>query len=640
MPTVLSAKQRGLAGDLAHFVSEELRQIEEEIGKLESHIQMSPDLSGRPSSSQLGIHTAAGIGAEDIFEIEVDFGGSYPIESVALVPAGLDPTGSTGAGYGFPRRFRIVGGGMLLDQEKEDFPSPGRFPVLFECGGWITRSIRLKISRHDESDGHARTALGELIAMSGGRNVALNRPVRVLRGTAASFPGVWQAEFLTDGHSILGAPVNNDWGSPSNGFLSQNAESADEAKWLQIDLGRSHSVDEISFMPARPVDVADTPGMGFPVRFNVMVGYDPTFREHQVIWDHTQNNFSNPGENPVRIPAGINQFRYVRLLATKLWESDQTRVLAMAEVRVFADNENIGKGAKVSVSDQFAAAERWAPEFLTDGYSSRHLLTDWYGRLYLLNARRKFERELARLKPERDALEARVISTYFWWSIVIISVSTVIIATGRIRARRAAVKATHQIRQQIATDLHDDVGSNLGSIALLAETGLAKINDPNLSEEKFREIVQTAQQTAGSMRDIVWMLKPDNSNTVELIRQMGAAVRAASEGLELELQEDYPDEGRPLPLDFTRNVFLICKESLNNVRRHAQATRLTVAVSSTEKDLLYGIADDGVGFDEGSASTGNGLQNLRDRAGSIGGQIDIQSELGDGTRIELRVPIP
>ena len=76
------------------------------------------------------------------------------------------------------------------------------------------------------------------------------------------------------------------------------------------------------------------------------------------------------------------------------------------------------------------------------------------------------------------------------------------------------------------------------------------------------------------------------------------------------------------------------------MRRHAQATRLTVAVSSTEKDLLYGIADDGVGFDEGSASTGNGLQNLRDRAGSIGGQIDIQSELGDGTRIELRVPIP
>lgn len=640
------ADEAGMVSRLARWASPELRATIQEIAVTKLELEKLPRISGRPSSGRLGIHSSALPSEQDTFAVQIDLGGAYPVESVALIPVGISATGSLDNGYGFPRRFRLEGSRdvdfrqpvILFSQETEDFENPGGHPVLLNCGGTIVHYLRLTISRHSQSAGQWQTALGELLVLSGGRNVALGRPVSVVRGREVSFPDAWQVGNLTDGHSLLGPPVASG-ASPANGHLSANADSTNDSKWVQVDLGRSYRADEIHLIPARPIDAADSPGMGFPVRFQVLAGYDPTFREHQIVFDCTHQDFANPGENPVLLAAGRNQFRYLRLLAHRLWENEQTRVLALAEIQIFTDGNNLAQGAKVTASDRFTG-ERWAPEYLTDGYSSRHPLMDWQEHLRGLDQRRILERRLRALKQRQEMLESEVLGTLLWVGLSLFAILLAALIWFRIRGRREAERVAHRIRQQIASDLHDDVGSNLGSIALLAETGIARAGETDLSAEKFREIVATAQETASAMRDIVWMLQAGNSNTAELQRRMVSAARAAGQGIELELSDPGICASHPLPLGFTRNVFLLCKEALNNARRHAHANKLSVEIAIERRELRFSVKDDGIGFDSDTQPAGNGLANLRDRAGSIGGHLKIQSAAGQGTLIELRVDLP
>jgi signal transduction histidine kinase len=92
-------------------------------------------------------------------------------------------------------------------------------------------------------------------------------------------------------------------------------------------------------------------------------------------------------------------------------------------------------------------------------------------------------------------------------------------------------------------------------------------------------------------------------------------------------------------METRRNVFLICKEALNNVVRHSHATEVTIVIRLEEKDLRMGIHDNGCGFDQGQLSSGNGLPNLYHRASKIGGELHIESSTGHGTCIYLQCPL-
>jgi signal transduction histidine kinase len=95
-----------------------------------------------------------------------------------------------------------------------------------------------------------------------------------------------------------------------------------------------------------------------------------------------------------------------------------------------------------------------------------------------------------------------------------------------------------------------------------------------------------------------------------------------------------------LPLGSRRRLFLIYKEAINNLLRHAQATRVTLALRREGRTLIMTIEDNGTGFDPGESGRGNGLRNMRSRARSIGGELTITSAPGVGTTVTLRVGIP
>jgi signal transduction histidine kinase len=144
------------------------------------------------------------------------------------------------------------------------------------------------------------------------------------------------------------------------------------------------------------------------------------------------------------------------------------------------------------------------------------------------------------------------------------------------------------------------------------------------------------------MNDIVWSIDPKNDSfEFLLLRMKGHAVKVLeAKGINYEI--DIPAElsRLKLPLGFRRRFFLIFKEAINNIVRHAHAARVVLTMRRRDASLVMTIADDGNGFEQGENGQGNGLRNMRERAASLNGRLDISSSRGRGTTINLMAPIP
>jgi mono/diheme cytochrome c family protein len=163
--------------------------------------------------------------------------------------------------------------------------------------------------------------------------------------------------------------------SPSNGYHSGIEPKPDVAKWVQVDLGKPVAMDEIRLLPARPTDYPDTPGFGFPARFQVAVSNDPTFRSAVLVADHTHADYPNPGDHPLVIRPGGKTARYIRVTAQRLWLRQKDYVFALAELQVDSGGKNVALGAKVSALDSIEAG-RWSTRYLVDNCNSRIVLPD------------------------------------------------------------------------------------------------------------------------------------------------------------------------------------------------------------------------------------------------------------------------
>ena len=262
--------------------------------------------------------------------------------------------------------------------------------------------------------------------------------------------------------------------------------------------------------------------------------------------------------------------------------------------------------------------------------------------LSALDERGDLIEEWRNLNDRRRVLVAETVRRGLIWSGVGGGSALLLLFIGLGRGRRNRLKEVEKIRQQIASDLHDDIGSNLSSIALLAELGDTEADDATLAREEFQEIKVTADKTIESMRDIVWLIRPGQESWRSLIarfRETAGQLLRAHE-YEFDVQVRRLDEG--VPLDFKRDLFLMFKEILNNVVRHANASSVRIKLELVRSNLSLEVADDGDGFstDDDGYRAGNGLRNLERRADSLGGKLKIRSGAGAGTTVQLSASVP
>jgi mono/diheme cytochrome c family protein len=163
--------------------------------------------------------------------------------------------------------------------------------------------------------------------------------------------------------------------SPSNGYHSGIEPQPDSVKWVQIDLGKATTIEQVRLVPARPTDFADSPGFGFPLRFRIDASDAPDFRTFRTLADRSKADFPSPGATIYSVTLRDVKARYVRVTAQRLWRRTGDYVFALAELQVDSAGKNVARGAAVTALDSIEAG-RWSRRYLVDDFDSHQRLPD------------------------------------------------------------------------------------------------------------------------------------------------------------------------------------------------------------------------------------------------------------------------
>jgi signal transduction histidine kinase len=196
-----------------------------------------------------------------------------------------------------------------------------------------------------------------------------------------------------------------------------------------------------------------------------------------------------------------------------------------------------------------------------------------------------------------------------------------------------------RIRNKIAQDLHDEIGSNLSSISLMSELIQKNEKIDQEASDKIKRIHKVAKGSTQAMRDIVWLTNPSSDSLRDLIVKMR---EVADNTLgKFNLNFVYPKDIADINLlpEIKRNIFFVYKETLNNIVKHAEAKSVEIRFEIEASQIFLSIKDDGKGFDTSLSFGGNGLKNIKSRAKEISADLKFESSSGKGTRIELTANI-
>lgn len=190
-------------------------------------------------------------------------------------------------------------------------------------------------------------------------------------------------------------------------------------------------------------------------------------------------------------------------------------------------------------------------------------------------------------------------------------------------------------RTRISNDLHDDVGSNLGSIALVSQRVTHFVTENEKALKDMKVISETALHTADDLRDIVWYINPrfDNLSGLETRFREIAARLTHNVQCSFEFRDEMQDDIAMVKV--RRDMLLMYKEMLHNITRHSRATMVHVQFVRRVGEIELVVKDNGVGFDKGKDYYGSGIRSLFRRAQDTDAKITIESAAGLGTTITI-----
>ncbi len=227
-----------------------------------------------------------------------------------------------------------------------------------------------------------------------------------------------------------------------------------------------------------------------------------------------------------------------------------------------------------------------------------------------------------------------------WWFKILVIVGIVLIAYALYRYRIQQVLKFESLRDRIARDLHDEVGSSISTIAIYSKIIHDQMRDKIFSNETLlKKITEHASEIMESMDDIVWNLNTKNDAFENIINRMRehATQLLEAKGYTLHFYFDERLNQIRLSMEKRRDFYLVYKEALNNIAKYANGKNVWIDLSVSDELVRLSIRDDGGGMDVNSAriKEGNGIANMRYRASMLGGVFSITSKPGTGTTITV-----
>jgi len=225
----------------------------------------------------------------------------------------------------------------------------------------------------------------------------------------------------------------------------------------------------------------------------------------------------------------------------------------------------------------------------------------------------------------------------FWqtiWFKMIALAAIGLIFFGLYSYRLGQMKKVQVIRNNIASDLHDDIGSTLNSISIYSEVAKQQAGKEipalDMIGSNSRKIIE-------SMSDIVWTINPENDSFEKIIIRMRSFAYQLLKAKKVEYTFEVDEKLNliTLPMQVRKNFYLVFKEAITNVVKYSEASRVSILLYEKNKFIMLRIRDNGKGIPVNAQTLGNGLMNMTRRAKEISAELNIITANNGGTEIEL-----
>lgn len=246
------------------------------------------------------------------------------------------------------------------------------------------------------------------------------------------------------------------------------------------------------------------------------------------------------------------------------------------------------------------------------------------------------DKELKNLQLERHrAIQAGIAIAL----VLVLIIAVLLINRYRVSNRLKRQAEIEMVRNTIARDLHDDIGSTLSTINIISK--LAMRENPNGNSGHLVHIAEQSSRMMESMTDMVWSINPVNDSMEKAVVKMKVFAGEILEPKNINYRFTGEELLKGLILDpeKRKNLFLIYKEAVNNAAKYSDATEVSVSLNHTDGKFVMTVCDNGIGFDEKNVKNGNGLKNMVARANAMGGELRLRSTTGKGTSVTLEMDI-
>ena len=571
--------------------------------------------------------------------VTVDLGMDYPIESIFLVP--LQQSDGE-RGRLFPNGFRIEfsvtedfsSAQVLYDHKDRSFPEMDGKPVRFSGQGAVARYVRLTVIRGHLRGGSEVFGLSEMVVISDGYPVSFGASVSAVG--ALRVEKQWYPEAITDGRMPLGIWQGGNWlEGREHGELIEVAKEDDQSLW-EIDLGESQSLDSIVLFP---YDVRGALDAGILSERIEILGMEEGGEFRSLASWKSPVQGAHIG-TPLMIELGGARAMRIRVVGIEPERVGDKLLHGLSEIEVWSGQRNISKGLTLRGGRHGKSAET---KLLTDGYAWERQIIPVASWLNQLHERWRVEKEIEALQPMRSQMAAESELNATWGSAMMLGLTFLIPVFIVERRRLISRNQIDQLRKRIASDLHDDIGSNLGSISMIARTArkdLVRLHGPEEVAEDLGEVESIARESSLAMRDIVWLLERKQDSIGDLVHRMRETAGRLLREFEYTIECESTKSAAKLSLDAKRHLFLYYKEAIHNILKHSKATEVFIRLWDEGDMLALEIMDNGQGLPrvvENGIEITKPVRKLDERARILEGELSVCSVPGRGTRTLLTV---
>jgi signal transduction histidine kinase len=640
---------------LARKLSGRLRAIEAAIQEIVPQLEGLPQI---PIADQggtggwAGVHASAAPAVNARHAVEIKWSEPAAPDWIALVPARRYDARGLDARHGLPDAFSVelidangvAAKTVAREHAVRSHPVRNGHPFVYQIAQPIEaaglRIVADRLPPDVEEPGSFVHAWAEVFVFAGDRDLARNAEVRGIGGSQPPSPWHWAPEFLTDSQTPLGLPEIPAPEHRNVGWLSEGRNRADQAASITIELSGPQPVEAVRLLPARRPTPELPSGFGFPREIRISFSDSGTPGAWSTVFE---GELRNPGHNPLRVELEPAVARHIKIEATRLWKEFDAypAFFALSEVELLSGNINIAPGNLVRASDGMQnliapGGRFWTTTALIDGHGPDGRLVATREWLDKLDHRLQLETRIHKLRIEA----AQIISS---WRRAVLTLAVLLGAAGAIaiialpiRYRIQANRELHRVRERIAGDLHDEVGSNLGSIQMLADLAEGR-SGPS---KELKRIQRIAAETVSAVRDIVWLLRSNGDHRIATVEHMRETASIMLESLQWKFTANEAGWGTQLPEESNRDLFLFFREALHNILRHSQAGSVKIHLENTGRQLLMEITDDGCGIPPEKTGRPATLRALRQRAAALNADFQFQSTPQQGTTLRLAIPLP